>query len=130
MQQICKLTLRTSLFLLVALALSGCTASVKGNWSGKLITEAINITLELSLTGTNDIVAGSWHFIGADELDLGDGGINGTHSGNMVQMVMFKDGNGFANLTGVLSADGQTMSGTYNPVSGAGGGGFNVTKQN
>jgi hypothetical protein len=106
------------------LVTTGCT-SIAGNWNGKLVTEATNVELELSIQGSGNDHTGTWKAIGAEGAVLNSGDLAGTLNGDVVTIVLV-DGNP-ATLTGKLE-NGRKITGVYTPSSPGGSGAIELTR--
>jgi len=130
------------------LGLTGGKRTAGGNgfggnvWSGSLVTEAVNIELELQFaksptSNPGQALSGTWQFTGANGINLGSGKFNGNlaatpfGAGANLQLLQKASGggwNGMGSLQGGFSANGNQLSGSYVPLSSSGGQ-FTVTKQ-
>lgn len=126
----------------VIVLLTGCgstqggtgASSILGTWEGRVVTEAINVTLELQITSPGSGDAGNWKFVGANGQILNQGDLQAWVSGSDVVVILLQEGaipaeQGSATLYGDLSANGQQIEGQYAPFGPGGHGGFEVTKQ-
>lgn len=119
----------------LAIALTACGGPPEAcslafsEWSGTLVTEAINITLELEVEGLATSDGGNWRFIGAGEQLLNSGPAQSWQSGDMIHVIISEEGalSGSALSGGFVDGCNQ-IAGTYVVPSGSGGG-FNLTRQ-
>lgn len=81
-----------------------------GIFQGSLVTEAVNVGLELDLTQRNDCIGGTWALIGEEGLVLSRGTVFGTRSGQEVSLPL--DPLSDIVLVGEISSDGTSLSGS------------------
>lgn len=117
--------------------LVGCdgTTNILGTWKGKVVTEAINVGLEVNIVALAQGDSGNWKFIGDNGQILNQGDIQAwPPAGNDVVIILIQgelnqqSGNA-ATLYGTLSVDGNKMEGEYALLGPGGHGGFDLTRQ-
>ena len=92
----------------VALLLSACgnppDNCILGEWRGTYVTEAVNVQLDVRITGLGVADAGDWSFTGADDIDLGSGDVQAWQTGAAVTMFIFSGSPGPSNaLVGTVN---------------------------
>ena len=126
-------------WILVSLSglLVGCddNAGITGSWKGTVVTESINVGLEMNVVSPGNGDAGDWKFIGAGDQVLNQGDLQAwPPAGDDVVVILIQgavnqpSGNP-ATLYGTLSSDGNKIKGEYALLGPGGHGGFEVTRQ-
>jgi len=112
----------------------GCNG-ITGSWKGTVVTEAINVGLEMNIVSPGNADAGDWKFIGAGGQVLNQGDLQTwPPAGNDVVVILIqgeadKPTGNAATLYGILSSDGNKINGEYAVLGPGGHGGFQVTRQ-
>ena len=73
---------------IAVLLLSGCGTPpdncILGSWRGTYVTEAVNVQLDVTVTGIGVADSGNWSFTGADNVALGSGDLQAWQTGPVV----------------------------------------------
>ncbi len=122
-------------FALLVLVISGCGGPANNcsfafsNWKGQLVTEAVNVTLELQIRSLASGDGGEWRFIGAGGQVLNQGDLQAWQNGNMVQVIIFQKGSQTGSALSGGFIDGcNRVKGSYIVNVGAGGN-FDIKRQ-
>ncbi len=106
LQQLCFTLGRYVTFLVVAvglIALSGCGSAnppagcIVGQWRGSYVTEAVNVQLDVTITGLGLADSGNWSFTGADNVALGSGDVQAWQMGSSATIIIFTGFDGPSN---------------------------------
>ena len=104
----------------------GC---ILGSWEGRIITEAINVELELKINALASGNGGTWRFVGANNQILNEGFLQAWQNGDLVYVIIAEEGAQMGSaLSGGTLDNCNRIKGTYITSTGPAGS-FDVTRQ-
>ena len=77
------------------MALTGCgnanppDGCLLGQWRGSYVTEAVNVQLDVTISGLGLGDSGDWSFTGADDIALGSGDVQAWQMGSSATIIIF-----------------------------------------
>ena len=77
------------------MALTGCgnanppDGCLLGQWRGSYVTEAVNVQLDVTISGLGLADSGDWSFTGADDIALGSGDVQAWQMGSSATIIIF-----------------------------------------